>query len=124
MQASLAVVGSLLAVAAWLLGAGLIWLLAGLVLGSVVPFTLIVMWPTNKRLEDPGLDTATELARSLLALWTPSTARSGAQPARPDPDAIRLSVAVSFRKASKPEPRLSFKIGRCLPRSLSLGELA
>ena len=69
MQASLAVVGSLLAVAAWLLGAGLIWLLAGLVLGSVVPFTLIVMWPTNKRLEDPGLDTATELARSLLVRW-------------------------------------------------------
>ena len=40
MQASLAVVGSLLAIAAWLVGAGLIWLLTGLVLGSVVPFTL------------------------------------------------------------------------------------
>ena len=69
MQASLAVVGSLLAVAAWLLGAGLIWLLAGLVLGSVVPFTLVVMWPTNKQLEDPGLDTTSDLARSLLVRW-------------------------------------------------------
>jgi superfamily II DNA/RNA helicase len=28
------------------------------------------------------------------------------------------------RNDSKPEPRLSFRIGRCLPRSLSLGELA
>ena len=69
MQASLAVVGSLLAIAAWLTGAGLVWLLAGLVLGSVVPFTLLVMWPTNKQLEDPGLDTTGELARSLLVRW-------------------------------------------------------
>jgi hypothetical protein len=69
MQASLAVAGSLLAIAAWLTGAGLVWLLAGLMLGSVVPFTLLVMWPTNKRLEDPGLGTTGEPARSLLVRW-------------------------------------------------------
>jgi hypothetical protein len=69
MQASLAVAGSLLAIAAWLFGTSLTWLLAGLALGSVVPFTLLVMWPTNKRLEDPGLDTASELARSMLVRW-------------------------------------------------------
>src|SRR5688572_6914024 len=63
------VAGSLLAIAAWLTGAGLVWLLAGLVLGSVVPFTLLVMWPTNKRLEDRGLDTTGEPARSLLVRW-------------------------------------------------------
>jgi hypothetical protein len=68
-QASLAIAGSLLSVAAWLSGAGLIWLLSGLVLGAVVPFTLLVMWPTNKRLEDPALDTTSELARSLLVRW-------------------------------------------------------
>jgi Anthrone oxygenase len=28
-----------------------------------------VMWPTNKQLEDPGLDTTNELARSLLVRW-------------------------------------------------------
>ena len=44
-------------------------LLAGLILGSVVPFTLVVMWPTNKRLEAPGLDTASGLARQLLVRW-------------------------------------------------------
>jgi hypothetical protein len=27
------------------------------------------MWPTNKRLEDTGLDTTSELARSLLVRW-------------------------------------------------------
>jgi Domain of unknown function (DUF1772) len=69
MQAPLAVAGALLAMAAWLSGAGLVWLLAGLVLGAVVPFTLLVMWPTNKQLEDPGLDTTSELARSLLVRW-------------------------------------------------------
>ena len=69
MQAPLAVAGSLLAVAAWLLGAGPVWLLAGLILGSVVPFTPLVMWPTNKRLEDPAFDAASDLARQLLVRW-------------------------------------------------------
>jgi hypothetical protein len=69
MQASLAVAGSLLALAAWLVGAGLVWLLAALLLGAVVPFTLIVMWPTNRRLEDVNLDPTSELARSLLVRW-------------------------------------------------------
>jgi len=27
------------------------------------------MWPTNKQLEDPSLDTTFELARSLLVRW-------------------------------------------------------
>jgi len=56
MQASLAVAGLLLSIAAWMSGAGRLWLVAGLLLGSVVPFTLLIIFPTNKRLEDPGLD--------------------------------------------------------------------
>ena len=31
--------------------------------------TLVVMWPTNKQLEDPSLDTTNGLARSLLVRW-------------------------------------------------------
>jgi hypothetical protein len=69
MQASLAVAGSLLSVAAWLSGAGVVWLVSGLILGAVVPFTLLAMWRTNKQLEDPGLDTTGELARNLLLRW-------------------------------------------------------
>jgi hypothetical protein len=42
---------------------------AGLLLGSVVPFTLIVIAPTNQRLEDRNLDTSADLARHLLRRW-------------------------------------------------------
>lgn len=69
MQAPLAIAGALLSIAAWLAGAGAVWLWSGLALGAVVPFTLLVMWPTNRRLEDPGLDATSERARSLLVHW-------------------------------------------------------
>src|ERR1700676_4272322 len=69
MQASLALAGTLLGIAAGIGGGGLVWVVAGFVLSAVVPFTLIVMWPTNKRLEDPGLDLASAEARTLLASW-------------------------------------------------------
>jgi hypothetical protein len=69
MQASLAVIGSLAAVLAWLAGAGLTWLVAGLLLGAVIPFTLIVIAPTNKRLEDEALDTSDDVAHTLLTRW-------------------------------------------------------
>lgn len=69
MQASLAILGFVLAVAAWLSGASVVWLVAGLTLGAVVPFTLIVMWPTNKLLEDTQLDTSSDRARELLNHW-------------------------------------------------------
>ncbi len=69
MQASLAIVGTLLSIVAWVDGAGVVRLVAGLLLGSVVPFTLIVITPTNKRLEDRDLDTSSDLARHLLKRW-------------------------------------------------------
>jgi len=69
MQASLAGVGLLGAFLAWTQGRGLLVLLGGLLLGLVIPFTLLVILPTNKRLLDPGLDrNATETA-VLLARW-------------------------------------------------------
>ena len=69
MQASLAIAGTLFGIAAWLSQAGSIWLVAGLLLGSVVPFTFLGIFPTNKRLEDPALDASSETARSLLVRW-------------------------------------------------------
>src|SRR5690349_6232887 len=56
MQASLAIAGTLLSIAAWIGGAGWVWLVAGLFLGAIVPFTLVVIAPTNRRLEDHDLD--------------------------------------------------------------------
>jgi hypothetical protein len=69
MQASLAVVGCLAAVAAWALGSAAVVLVAGLLLGAVVPFTLIVIRPTNKRLLDPTLDPGSAEAAALLHRW-------------------------------------------------------
>jgi len=69
MQASLAIVGLLSAGGAWFQGRGVVVLLAGLLLGSVVPFTLIVIFPTNRALEDSALDTGSARASTLLAKW-------------------------------------------------------
>ena len=69
MQASLAVVGCLAAVAAWTQGSATSVLIAGLLLGSAIPFTLIVILPTNKRLLDAGLDRHSPEAATLLARW-------------------------------------------------------
>lgn len=35
----------------------------------VIPFTLVVILPTNKRLLDPGLDRSSAEAAALLARW-------------------------------------------------------
>lgn len=69
MQASLAVAGTVLGIAAWLHGDGRVWLVAGLALGLVVPFTLLIMWPTNTRLKNQALDASSEEARTLLVRW-------------------------------------------------------
>jgi uncharacterized membrane protein len=69
MQASLALIGCVTGVAAgWQLGDRLVALAAAL-LGSLIPFTLIVILPTNKRLLDPTLDARSPEARRLLARW-------------------------------------------------------
>jgi len=69
MQASLAVIGFLAATGAWWLRAGVAWLVGGLFIGAVVPFTLVVILPTNKKLLDPSLDKNSESARQLLRQW-------------------------------------------------------
>ena len=69
MQASLAVSGFGFSIAAWRAGASPRYLVAGVILGLVVPFTLVVIRPTNTRLLglDPKRDLA--LAETLLARW-------------------------------------------------------
>jgi hypothetical protein len=69
MQASLAAVGLGAAVVAWGQGRGSAVLLGGLLLAGVIPFTLLVILPTNKRLLDPGLDRGSAEAAALLARW-------------------------------------------------------
>ena len=69
MQATCAAVGLASSVAAWLAGASFWWLIAGVLLGSVIPFTLIVILPTNKRLLSPTLDRRSAEAERLLTRW-------------------------------------------------------
>ncbi len=67
MQVALAVVGTLAALARWGGVGGMGWLIGGLVFGAVIPFTLFVIFPTNKRLLD--LDLTSPEVGPLLARW-------------------------------------------------------
>ena len=69
MQATLAAVGLISSIAAWLAGATFWWLVGGVVLGAVIPFTLIVILPTNKQLMSPTLDRRSAQTERLLARW-------------------------------------------------------
>jgi uncharacterized membrane protein len=68
-QPLLAAVGFLSAVAAWLMGGSAWWLAGGVLLVAVIPYTLIVVFPTNNKLLDPAIDKNPELARRLLIRW-------------------------------------------------------
>lgn len=69
MQAALAAAGCLAAVGAWAQGRGMPLLVAGLLLGAAIPFTLVVILPTTKRLLDPALDRNSAEAAALLTHW-------------------------------------------------------
>jgi uncharacterized membrane protein len=68
LQASLAVVGSLAGIGGAWKPAESKLLVASLLLIAVVPFTLVVILPTNKRLLDPSLDPKSSDA-TLLTRW-------------------------------------------------------
>src|SRR6266545_7880925 len=69
MQASLAIVGLLAAVGAWWRAGHTGLLAGGLLLGAVVPFTLLGISPTNRRLLAPSLDPESAEAAALLRRW-------------------------------------------------------
>ena len=69
MQATCAALGLLSSTAAWLAGSTFWWLVAGVLLGAVIPFTLIVILPTNKQLLSPTLDRRSAETGRLLARW-------------------------------------------------------
>src|SRR5262245_30147514 len=69
MQVPLAAVALLGGMAAWYQGSGTGWLVGGLLLGAVIPFTLVVMMPINRRLLDPQLDSRSPEADELLRRW-------------------------------------------------------
>src|SRR5215469_11340350 len=69
MQVPLALVGSLSAFVSWRFEDRMAWLIGGSLLLLVIPFTLAVILPTNKRLESQELDLDSEVAGRLLRRW-------------------------------------------------------
>jgi Domain of unknown function (DUF1772) len=69
MQVPLAAVGFLAALADWLADRDLLALIGGVLLGAVIPFTLLVILPTNQRLLEPSLPRGSGEAARLLQRW-------------------------------------------------------
>jgi uncharacterized membrane protein len=69
LQAPLATTGCVTGLsAAWVQGDA--WLaLSSVLLGAIVPFTLVVILPTNHQLVDPALDPESQKATQLLMRW-------------------------------------------------------
>ena len=68
-QVSLAVAGFLSGLVAWRSRSDIRWLIGGGLLASVVPFTALVILPTNKKLLDPATANDLDLAEKLLRRW-------------------------------------------------------
>jgi len=69
MQASLAIASFVAAFMTWVFTAQVIWIVGGVLIILVVPFTLIAILPTNKKLLDSSLDRSSDLAHVLLIRW-------------------------------------------------------
>jgi hypothetical protein len=66
MQASLAIAGFLLGIAAWWQNGAMLWLVGALLLVANWPYTLVCIMPVNRKLEtmEAGPD-----SRALMQLW-------------------------------------------------------
>jgi hypothetical protein len=69
MQGGLALIGGLAGVVRWATLGGAGWLAAGLLLAALIPYTLLVIRPTNERLLDPALAARPTEAATLLCRW-------------------------------------------------------
>ena len=69
LQAPLALLSFVAGTTAWLMGAGGGWLTGALLIGAVVPFTFIIIMPTNNRLLAPDRDLTSAETRELLQKW-------------------------------------------------------
>jgi Domain of unknown function (DUF1772) len=50
-------------------GTAVAWLIGALLIFAVVPFTLLVIMPTNKKLLDPAIDHSSDSVYRLLRHW-------------------------------------------------------
>jgi hypothetical protein len=69
LQASLAILATVAGLACFAAGGSPLWLWGALAVFAAVPFTLVVIFPTNKRLLEPGRDRRSAETRALLVRW-------------------------------------------------------
>jgi hypothetical protein len=69
LQAPLAVISFLAGVLVWLKGGHVGWLVAAVLVGAVVPFTLFIVMPTNHKLLAAAQDLSSQETRELLVRW-------------------------------------------------------
>ena len=69
MQASLAIVAGCAGLLCWRQTDESLWLGGAVAILAVVPVTLLVILPTNKRLLEPGRDLGSAETRALLVTW-------------------------------------------------------
>jgi len=69
MQVVLALMATIGGAGAWLTGAPSVWLLGALFIFAVIPYTLLVIRPTNRQLLDPTLNRESATAQHLLKRW-------------------------------------------------------
>lgn len=69
MQVSLALLATISGAVRWAQGGGSPWLWGALLIFAVIPFTLIVILPTNKKLLEPNRDRGSDETRALLEAW-------------------------------------------------------
>jgi uncharacterized membrane protein len=67
LQVSLALVATVAGLSSWLQSGEILWLAGAVLIFSVIPFTLVVIMPTNKALLAPELDRRS--ATPLLERW-------------------------------------------------------
>jgi hypothetical protein len=66
MQVILALAATVAGIGAWFVGAPRGWLIGAGVIFAVIPFTVIAIMPTNRKLLDPALDRGSQAAHRLL----------------------------------------------------------
>jgi uncharacterized membrane protein len=69
MQVTLALMASVGGAGAWLTGAPRVWLLGALFIFAVIPYTLVMIRPTNRQLLDPAVNRESDIAQHLLKRW-------------------------------------------------------
>ena len=69
MQTILALAATITGFGAWLMGGPRLWFVGAVLIFAAIPFTLIAILPTNKKLLDPALDRNSPVTRRLLQDW-------------------------------------------------------